>query len=248
MKSILLAILFISGAQANAAPLKSKTVKELICSDLEAYAYDDFTNIDVTDCKAKTDFKVTSTQFNPQLGTISNMTVTFNYNYKKFKFSGKVEAFRTVKFDSTGDMVLGWNTRNFKATTVDGRSYVDVFNELFDNDDVDIHNGDAGIINTSASTTEADLINSLEESLGSDNHGDECQFYTVTGFDDVNDYMKEHSYEVYKLLKNMEKKGQIKAAAYRGFDDGPSEYCSYYYFQILTKDNKIIYLDFDFTT
>lgn len=246
MKSLLL-ILIASVATSNAAPLKSKTVKELICSRLESYAYDE-TNIDEADCTKKAKFDVTSTQYNPQIGSVSVMKVNFKYDYKKFKFSGKVEVFRTVNFDSNGEMVLGWNSRNFKAETVDNRSYVDVFNELFDNDDVNVHNGDAGIITAKPGTTEADLVKSLEESLGPENHGDSCEFSTVTGIDDVNYYMKDYSDDLYKLFKNMEKKGQIKAAAFRGFEDGESEYCSYYYFQILTNDGKIIYIDFDFTT
>lgn len=255
MKSYLIVAACSFGAllSVQAETLKSKTVKELICSRAESYVWDT-TNIDEKRCIKEASFKVTSKTYNPQIKKYSRLEVNYSYTENKVEVKGSTTAIRVIRFTEEGELITRWSLENFKAQIDDNRNYEDVFNEIFDNDGINVHNGDAGILKVKPGHTEADLVKSLEESL--ENYGDPdtdseydfCSYYTVTGSEDVIDYMKDHSSDLAELLKNMEKKGQIKGAAYRGYDDGASEYCSYYYFEILTNDNKVIYVNFDFTT
>ena len=255
MKSMIFASLcaLVAGVSLEASPLKSKTVKELICSRAEAHAWGT-TNIDEDKCVKGATFKVTGKTYNPQIKKYSRLKVKFSYEENKVEVSGSATAVRVIRFTETGKLITRWSLEDFKATIDDNRNYEDVFNQLFDDEDINIHNGDAGILKVKPGFTEADLVKSLEESL--ENYGDPqtdseydfCSYYTVTGAKDVIEYMDDYSNDLAALFETMNKKGQIKGAAYRGYDDGASEYCSNYYFEVLTNDNKVIYVYFDFTT
>jgi len=253
MKQVVLMTMILSLSAFGAKSLKSKEVKGRICSELESFAYDDYTKIDVAKCVKVGKFKVTKSTFNQQINKVSNLLVSFEYEENNIEFAGTIEAFRIVSFLENGSMSVRWSTRKMKVEVNDKRNWVNVFNELLDNDEINIHNGDADVRKVLKTHTEADLVKSLEESLENlgDPEGSEydfCLYETETGFDSVNYYMKDHSPALARLLKDLEKKGLIKGAAYRGYSDGASEYCSHYYFEILTKDNKVLYVDFDFTT
>lgn len=236
-----------------ASPLKSVDVKELICSRVESFVWDT-TDINEKQCVKSATFNVTDKTYNPQIRKYSRLKVSFSYQENKVEVSGTVNAVRIIRFSETGELLTRWSLEDFKAELNDKRNYEDVFNEIFDNDGINVHNGDAGIYKVKPEHTEADLVKSLEESLenygnpDTDREYDFCSYYNVTGAEDVIDYMKDHSSDLADLLKNMQEKGQIKGAAYRGFDEGASEYCYHYYFEILTNDNKVIYVNFDFTT
>lgn len=237
-----------------AKPLKSKTIKGLVCSDLEAKVYDDLTNIDEKRCVKEGKFSVTGSTFDESLGTTAVLNISFSYEEKNILMEGTANAVRVVRFLSNGQRKLSWNTTEMKVRVSDNRSYEQIFNALFDNDEVNTHNGDAGINSVDSRYTLKKMVQELEESL--ENYGDPqtdreydyCVYFTETDTNSVIEYMGDYSSDLETLLLQMKKKGQIKGAAFRGYEDGASEYCSNFYFRILTNDGKVIYVDFDFTT
>lgn len=237
-----------------AKPLKSSSIRKLLCSDLEAKVYSELTQIDEKKCAKEGKFYVTGTTFDQTLGTTSVLNISFTYEENNIVMKGTASAVRVVRYLANGERKLSWNTVDLKVQTTDGRGYEDLFNQIFDSGDINTHNGDAGIYNVAPEYSFTEMVKDLESSL--ENYGnpetdreyDFCLYSTSTDTDSVIEYMGDYSSELETLLQQMKKKGQIKGAAFRGYEDGASEYCSNYYFRVLTIDGKVIYVDFDFTT
>jgi|GEM_PF-2384769 len=235
--------------------LKSKDVKKSLCSDLEVRAYDEFEmNFDEASCLWSGDFTIVEKTYNPNIRNYSNLLLKFTVKQSNIIFSGKAEAFRIIRFNSKGEMVLTWNTRNLKLKIKDKRAWQTIFNQILDDSGIDIHNGDAGISKVGShfglAEIKADLLKSLPGygNPETDSEYDFCSYSTEEGLDSVLYNLKYHGGGFKDFLIFLKKQGQIKEAVYRGHDDGASEYCSHYFYRILTNDNHLIYVDIDLTT
>jgi len=259
MKRLLGFALLVSVANVYAADtVKSKTIKKKICAEVESdleYDYD-IKTFDYKKCMAST-FKASNIVYSQEYKTVAMMDVNFNFSYKKYVISGFSQAYRTFTVNGDGNIKKSWGTRATYIKLNDNRDLTTILDALFDydSDSVDVHNGDVGYTKVDSSTvTEAQIVKSLEESL--ENYGDPdadseydfCQYETTTSKKSTIEGLYQHSEDAYDLIKKLDKEGKILHAISRDFVDGASEYCSHYYYEILTTEGIQIYFYFDFTT
>lgn len=257
MKQLLGLALLVGVANTYAADtVKSKTIKKKICSEVESdLEYDhDIKTFDYKKCMAG-QFDASNIVYSQEYSTVTLMDVNFEFKYEKYEISGFSQAYRTFTVNSDGNLKKSWGTRATYIKLKDNRDLITILDTLFDNDSIDVHNGDYGYTKVDSSkVTEAQIVKNLEESLenwgnpDTDSEYDFCQYETTTNKKYTIEGLDQHSDDAYELIKKLDKEGKILHAISRDFVDGASEYCSHYYYEILTSEGVQIYFYFDFTT
>jgi hypothetical protein len=243
MKFLILIALMSASAFAT-EPLKSEKLKQKICSGM-SYEVEDVNDnfYDVQETCMKGSFNVVNKQYNEALKTVLYLKVEVAFAASEYAVTGTAELFKNITATASGQIKTSWKYQISDFDLEDKRGMEGILEDLLDWENVNYHNGDGGFSKKTISYQEAlkNLNSDLEES-------EDCQYYTVEDSRSALYHLQDHSEEVYEFIKGQIKKDNIEYILHRGFDDGESEYCSYYYFSIMTKDGYFIYLDFDFTT
>ncbi len=248
MKYYIIASLALFSGLMQAEELLSKTIKSGICSDAGYILKDEYHFEDFNDkaCQAG-GFNVTEKLYDQATSELTMMKINFGFSQKNLDVNGDAVAVRTYKIDGAGQITKSWAVRSTTLEVNDERSYASIINQMFDND-FNFGNGDGGVSQVSPTMTEAEIIKDIEEALVDSDEDDGCKYATTTekkwALNDL-DYQSE---ELADYIRGLDKAGKVKAVVSRTYDEGESEYCSYYYFRILLQDGTYIYLDLDFTT
>lgn len=248
MKTLISTFLILGSVSSFAGTkLRSKTLRSLVCtatlSDVEDSIEFENMNLSTADCVKNAKISLENSIRNEVINQAVIMETSLRYDVKDIEISSDVQLKKTINFNSDGEMVTKWNSFDVQVNVEDNRDFESILDGIFsDYDSVDIGQGDLGYDSPESPVTLAEIEEEFEE-IQSDT---ECRFYSDFDTDSVIYEIKDRSYKLYKILKN--NKDKIKYAALLSYDDGPSEYCSLWYFKIVLKSGKVLYIDVDYTT
>jgi hypothetical protein len=250
MKLLLCFLICLSFAHAE-EPLKSSKIKLDICSEIEDELSEDISvqSFDVEKC-TKGKFEVTDKTYNARLNSITRLEIKYSFTQNSIDFEGDATADRKISFNRNGGIQARWNVSEVFFDYIDSRDTLTIVNAIFDHHEINVHNGGYGASKVNATYGKKQMMVELESTLENSNDEDSCVFDTDT---DKNWNMKtlaDYDLDFATWVEEQNSKGNIEEVISRSWtgDGGDSEYCLYNYYYILTKDNVLIYLDFDFTT
>ncbi len=193
-------------------------------------------------------FVVANSKYDSTLKTTTLLEVRFETGFGKFAIAGTSTLGLSIAADRQGVLTKSWKVLDPKIEIEDSRSVSDVLKDYLEFEKVSFHNGSFSLGPAKAGLVAEDLVVDLERMLEDGEEANSCRFLNETSADTVLWQLKEHAPDLASYLAAKMKTGDVVLAVSRTFDAGESESCSYYYFEIVTKDGLRISLQFDFTT
>lgn len=231
--------------------LRSKAIKENVCTSIELRVDSEVHSFSTTQCVAGK-FLITRTVKDPRTNTVTLMDVSFDIPMAPYAITGTARVSALLRPDATGRLVQTWVTQNTTAKVSVTGDVMVALRALFAGDRYDLfstHNGDYSL-STIPGYTVAKAKKDLAKTLSNDPDSS-CRYSTYEGVESVvGDLLREDGTdeEVSTLLEQAMKNKKIKGAVTRGYEDGESEYCSHYYYTIIFTDGSVLSVNYDRTT
>lgn len=231
--------------------LRSKAIKESVCSAIEFKVDSEVPSFSTTLCLAGK-FTIARTISDPRTNTVTMMDINFTVAMAPYEITGTARTSALLRPDASGRMIQSWVTQNTTAKVSVTGDIMASLKALFAADRYDLfstHNGDYSLV-AMPGLTVAKAKKDLAESLSNDPESD-CKYATYEGVDSVvGDLLKEDgtNEDVATLIEQAAKNKKIKGAVTRGYEDGESEYCSHYYYTIIFTDGSVLFVNYDRTT
>ncbi len=242
----------LSSASAT-QPLRSAPLKRLICEEIR-YKFEDqaekhlfFGRLSQKDCVAGR-FVVTKSVYDNALKTTTLLEVEFETGFGKFAIAGNAKLGLAITADRQGLISKSWKVLESGVAIEDSRAVSDVLKDYFEFEKVDFHNGSFSLDPAAKGLTSKDLVFDLEQMLEDGEAPDSCRYLNEESPTGAIEYLKEYAPDLAAYLEAKLAAGEIALAVSRTYDSGESEYCSHYFFEIVTKDGLRVSLQFDFTT
>lgn len=230
--------------------LRSATIKKSLCGSIEVELYDQVEPFSQTKCQAGT-FTIARSVRDTRTNAVTLMDINYSMTMLSVTINGKAQVAAAFAPDRNGQMVQTWNTRSTASTVTTNGDIIAAITATVNSEDIeiDVHNGDYSI-GKRAGYTAAKARKDLETSL-ENNPESSCVYETYEGVDStLGDYtFKEVVPSVLmRQLEQASRQKKIKAALHRVYEDGESEYCSYYYYTIIFTDGTVLDINVDQTT
>lgn len=242
----LVAVLIISSAFAG-EELRSKKLRAQICGSVLYKANNTLDHeeveFDEKKCVRNASIKIDKTISNSTLDQVVIMQLTFKFEDQEIVVVSDVELKKVINFNSNGEIVSKWSISDVQIDLTDNRDFEAMLDSIFNEwDSVNVGNGDL-YSNTPEVPVTLESIEQLFDEIQSDT---DCTFYADYDVDSVLSELGRYSDRLESILDA--NKDQIKYAALLAYEDGESEYCSLWYFKIVLKSGKVLYIDIDYTT
>ena len=243
----------VSTVFSSMGPLRSKPLRNLICEEIrhefedQAGEYLYFGRLNQKDCAAGK-FTVTKSVYDDTLKTTTLLDVAFETAFSNFVIKGTSRIGLNISVDRQGLISKSWKILESNVAVEDSRSVSEVLQDYFKFEKLDFHNGSYSLDPAVAGLTTKDLVSDLERMLEDGEEPDSCRYVNEESPKSALWYLKEYAPELAAYLEPKLKTGEILLAVSRTYDAGESEYCSHYFFEIVTKDGLRVSLQFDFTT
>lgn len=231
--------------------LRSKAIKESVCTAIEYKVDSEVHSFSTTQCLAGK-FLIARTITDPRTNTVTLMDINFTVAMAPYEIAGTARVSALLRPDANGRLVQSWVTQNTTAKVTITGDIMAALKALFTADRYDLfstHNGDYSL-STMPGYTVAKAKKDLAESLSNDPDSS-CRYETYEGTDSVvGDLLREDgtNEDVTTLLEQALKTKKIKGAVSRSYEDGESEYCSHYYYTIIFTDGSVLFVNYDRTT
>jgi hypothetical protein len=249
----LLGLQALAASPGKSSELRSAELRRLICDDLtvelndmDKYFYSG--ELDVDACVEDGQFTITDSVYDQGLKTTTLMKITFSAPLAPFVAAGTASLALKLETDSKGRVSKSWIARDLDYEAADQRSVAEVIEYLFDETEVDTRNGDYGSKMSERTPTVREIEQTLEELLenGSDDENSEdystCSYSNTTNPQYTLRDLVEYAPDLGRYLERLFVEGLVEHAVVRSYEDGESEYCSHYYFEIYLKDGLRIWV------